>query len=323
MFIPYSQVNIQPFVRTKVENNLELRPMEFRIVNFPDGSKNVVLSEFPSSVEIHCSLRNSDDLIIYALLVDALRRHRISIYIVQVYYLYGARQDRVEPKGSALPLSVVGSILSTARTTIRILDPHTDAIEPYITMGCKYKPLYPVIEFLNIPNIFENLYGVEKPSEEVYFYFPDQNAYKKYSSLIKLVLEQLKVKDVALNLCYGEKIRDSKTGKITDYKPVNLPNETPKLIIVVDDICDGGTTFVKAAEVLELRYPKVPRILHITHPLFTKNALEKLVLLYDKIVCYQTVTPDTEVDTLNNYSVEGKLLYNPVKVSKWTSPRYS
>jgi len=67
-----------------------------------------------------------------------------------------------------------------------------------------------------------------------------------------------------------EKVRDQQTGQITGLQ---LCDELPgNHLLVADDICDGGATFLKVAELL----PDCVLDLSVTHGVFSGRALENL-----------------------------------------------
>ena len=65
-------------------------------------------------------------------------------------------------------------------------------------------------------------------------------------------------------LCF-EKVRDQASGKIISFSLPETPDISPKRILVVDDILDGGRTFQKIAVELETRWPDSERELFVTH----------------------------------------------------------
>lgn len=70
---------------------------------------------------------------------------------------------------------------------------------------------------------------------------------------------------------YTEKVRNQLTGDITGIRLVtNNQDIAGKKILIIDDICDGGMTFIKVAEALKVYCPN--RIdLAVSHGLFSKG----------------------------------------------------
>jgi len=70
----------------------------------------------------------------------------------------------------------------------------------------------------------------------------------------------------------ASKVRDVKTGEIL-YTSVNYQEGglKGKNVLIVDDICDGGRTFIELARVLE-NYNEANSVdLYVTHGIFSKG----------------------------------------------------
>lgn len=88
------------------------------------------------------------------------------------------------------------------------------------------------------------------------------------------------------HLLTATKSRDPHNGRIlsTELPEVDL---TGMSVIIVDDICDGGGTFIPLAQAL--REAGAARVdLYVTHGIFSKG-LDVFAGHIDKIFCYQTV----------------------------------
>lgn len=111
---------------------------------------------------------------------------------------------------------------------------------------------------------------VSKPPHEFHYSvlnhdvvcFPDKGATERYYATF-----------VASNtpIIYCEKVRDQLTGEITGLKVTgNKIDLEGKKILIVDDICDGGMTFIKVTEELKKHNPKQVD-LAVSHGLFSKG----------------------------------------------------
>lgn len=71
-----------------------------------------------------------------------------------------------------------------------------------------------------------------------------------------------------------DKTRDQSTGQITGiYSPLPLFFNDTHRVLIIDDICDGGRTFIEVAKVLkDMGYPDL--YLYTTHGLYTKGTQE-------------------------------------------------
>jgi ribose-phosphate pyrophosphokinase len=92
-------------------------------------------------------------------------------------------------------------------------------------------------------------------------------------------VQQLAKKLGVEHIAFADKVRDTKTGRISG---TSVSSELPKLpILVVDDICDGGRTFVELGKALA-EVSSQPRYLYVTHGIFSKG-FEELDLYYERI----------------------------------------
>ncbi len=90
--------------------------------------------------------------------------------------------------------------------------------------------------------------------------FPDKGAARRYLESFQEV-----------PVIYCEKVRNQLTGEITGLSVhTNDHDLTGKRILIVDDICDGGMTFIKVTETLNPYRPKQVD-LAVSHGLFSKG----------------------------------------------------
>ena len=84
------------------------------------------------------------------------------------------------------------------------------------------------------------------------------------------------------------KVRDTTTGRITGMELIrSIRKSESDPLLVIDDICEGGRTFIGVAELLEEKYPNVERELYITHGVFSNAAsIVNLCEKYSKIHVY-------------------------------------
>jgi ribose-phosphate pyrophosphokinase len=94
--------------------------------------------------------------------------------------------------------------------------------------------------------------------------FPDEGARIKY-------------KVTGVETAYGIKVRDKATGEILEYK-LNRSIPEDATVLVVDDICDGGRTFIELAKLLPHK-----RDLQVTHGIFSRG-IELIEALYCNVL---------------------------------------
>jgi phosphoribosylpyrophosphate synthetase len=79
-----------------------------------------------------------------------------------------------------------------------------------------------------------------------------------------------------------EKIRDVATGKLLSFKVTNPEEFNGEEITVIDDLCDGGGTFVGVASELRKLNPTKLRLV-VTHAV-NYDGILKVANVYDEVV---------------------------------------
>ncbi len=116
--------------------------------------------------------------------------------------------------------------------------------------------------------------------------FPDKGAMNRYSSQFPCS---------TLPSIYCDKNRDQATGEILGLSLKSDLTLDGKSVIIIDDICDGGRTFIEVAKVLLAE--KVAQVsLYITHGIFSKgtqvlfdSGISKIYTLEGEIKCTSVV----------------------------------
>lgn len=222
---------------------------------FPGGEVQVradLDAEHLESLRIRAAIRNSDALMALLLLTDALRRQagQTPIHLDLPYVPY-ARQDRVCNPGEALAAKVFCQMINAqGYASVTIQDPHSDVVPALIDRVHVVDASVALAQVLSRPEF----------SGGVTLLAPDAGARKRVLGLAR----KLGVPDVI----FADKVRDTRTGAITRTE---LQGDTPaQPVLVVDDICDGGRTFIELAAVLA-KASAQPRYLYVTHGIFSKG----------------------------------------------------
>jgi ribose-phosphate pyrophosphokinase len=223
---------------------------------------------------ITSALTSSDKIMELAMITDALRRQYGASIKIELYipYLPYARQDRVCAPGESLSLAVIAQFINSLKfDVVRICDVHSDVALALIDRVKN-------VEVQDILN--ERLVGV---SGDVVLVAPDAGAIKKV----------LKVSQkTGLPMVRADKIRDVSTGAITDTV-VYSDHIGNKSFLIVDDICDGGRTFIELEKKLR-PLTDAYVYLYVTHGIFSKG-LEPLGC-FNKVF---TAFPFPNVDETN------------------------
>ena len=210
-------------------------------------------------IVIHTALKNSDDVMALLLTVDAIRRQNpfveLALYLPYVPY---ARQDRSMVEGDSLSIAVMARLINSCGfKRVKILDPHSD-VTPALINNVQVVPQEEI--FHKIKTSWANTWIVA----------PDAGAYKKAHRFAQRVN--------AAGVLSCSKDRDLDTGEITGMK---CDADTQgKDLLVVDDICDGGRTFIELAKAIGPHCEKLE--LAVTHGIFSKG-FEVVADVYDTV----------------------------------------
>lgn len=162
-------------------------------------------------------------------------------------YMPFARHDRKNDQFDSMPMGLVREVLNTVG--VLTIDPHSDVTSAWFAN-------YPQSE---VVKLYENA-GLFNLTSLVAI--PDAGATKKAYSWIN-------GRDVVQCL----KKRDPKTGKLSGFQVVEPQLVQGRDVVIIDDICDGGGTFLGLAD--ELQYHGANSLsLGVTHGLFTKGFAE-------------------------------------------------
>lgn len=244
--------------------------------NFPGGEVGIAVLPHSAAhkvdrVNIVASIQSSDEVMQLLMLTDALKRtfYTAKISLMLGYVPYG-RQDRVCNEGEALSIAVFANLInSQGYDRVVIVDPHSDVTPALIHNVVVIRQDEVYYEVIGDRFTFATLVA------------PDAGAAKKAASIAERV---------PMNVVYASKARDLATGQITHLSFSD--NVAEHEVIVVDDICDGGATFLKLGE--QLRKAGVLKMhLFVTHGIFSKGTKE-LTDLYDTVYTTNTYHQDRE-----------------------------
>ena len=200
---------------------------------FPDQTSQVwkldPVKYFHQAVTIEWDFESESELM-HVLQLVTLIRHNVpdAHLILKLSYLPYARQDKDISNETTFALHTFFGLMAMAFDHITVFDPHsTHLLDQYF--GESYTVIEPELEILQAMNGCEGCY----PDTICY---PDKGASTRYPFLN------------AMDSVHMEKTRIQSTGEITG---VELHGEVKdKRVLIVDDLCDGGRTFIEAAKVL-------------------------------------------------------------------------
>lgn len=223
-------------------------------LTFSGGEEHIRLkpmhpgAQRPIHIEIRADLRSSQDVMKLALISDALdREYGAPRHLVCPYIPY-ARQDRVCNVGEPLSAKVMCSMINAMGFAhVEVWDAHSDVV-PALLDRCT-----------NVP-AKEFVHAITCITHDTILVAPDAGAVKRVMGCAAKNGNDVLV---------AEKVRDTRTGDIVNTS-VNSPHVGKRDFLMVDDICDGGRTFIELAR--KLRYLTLGRtMLYVTHGIFSKG----------------------------------------------------
>lgn len=259
----------------------EKSDIKYKISKFPDGQQtvdliNVLRSQIlTKTVEIRSRLNDFKDLELIICANQALKNLGASHISLYVPYFVGARSDRKFQEGGVNYLKqVICPIVNSQNfDRVTVMDPHSDVLE-----GC----LNNFAKFNNFAVVDDALSWLIKDNEEnkVVLVSPDAGAYKKvYDVAKKFEIEKI---------ITAAKVRDLKTGNILRTEVPVLDQHNDLMYIIVDDICDGGRTFIELAKVIKDGRSTAKVYLVVTHGIFS-NDYDELMKYIDRIFTTNSV----------------------------------
>ena len=205
-------------------------------------------------VGVRFVFENNAEIVELILLHNALKHEGIKLSVLQMPYIPFARQDRVAVPGESFSLEAFANIINSLNIDrVEVVDPHSDVATALI------KNCYVIQQH----EIFEK-YLRDVPAG--YFLIcPDGGARKKLNKLHDVTHVTLKCGGVV----ECSKVREPRTGAIKETK-VYAEDLGGSDCYIVDDICDGGRTFIEIAKVLKTKNAgKI--VLMVTHFFGTKG----------------------------------------------------
>jgi ribose-phosphate pyrophosphokinase len=275
----------------------EKSDIKYRIDKFPDGQQQVIsldknphktgrkLEHFISNtnrrylvteqivpVQIKARLNNFRDLELIVCATKSLRNLGVKDIHLYTPYFMGARSDRQFEEGSNNYLKdvICPIINSLSFESVTVLDPHSDVLEACLNNFRKESNINLVYFTMNHLRPL----GI---ADDYALVSPDAGASKK----IYKIAEQIGYKG---DIITCSKSRDV-NGDLTDDTVVPwILKEASKDLIIIDDICDGGATFINIAKTARDEGYIGKFYLVVTHGIFSKG-FEELSKYFDGIYC--------------------------------------
>ena len=228
--------------------------VKYTLTTFPDGEPHIKFSEEINrkcNYNIHCRITNPSDLFVLAQVCDILNRSSVD-FNINIFYLMSMRMDRVITFEESFTLKLVADVINSfGAKNVFVLEPHSEKTLTLIH-NCH----------VFIPKVFD--------TQGCIVCYPDAGAMTRYSAGYDCI-------------CL-EKTRDLKNnGKLTGMKFSHIgENIVGDTILVRDDLCDGGGTFVLAAKLLREKFPDKKLSIFVNH-MVNPRGIENLSVNYDDV----------------------------------------
>ena len=236
------------------------------IIHFSDGT--IQINKFPSikylggqlnqnSVLIKADILDSDGIMVLSQIKNMLDTWFKGIKIdLQFNYLPYARYDRAMKENDSFSLKAFTDIINSMNfNRVLLVDPHSNVGQILLKNSEVIIDQLTAIQLSNVITC-NNSYD--------YIVSPDFGAIKKATIISEYynipLLISLKKRDVSTGYTVFDKLLIDDSVDLTDKK-----------LLIVDDICDGGATFVNLAKGIKDLYNIKSIDLFVTHGLFSKG----------------------------------------------------
>lgn len=248
---------------------------------FPAGERNIRLEDTEqlsdTAATVECLYSGSDDLIDIILATNALRNINPGIDItLYIPYFPFARQDRVMTPGEANALQAIAQVINSLNfTLVKCLDAHSDVLPALFQPG----------RLRNIPQWDLWEYRIASMNTEYSrpaLVSPDNGASKKIYKLAHML---------GWPVIEAGKQRNPVNGEITGSTVSSFDTDQFDTLYVVDDICDGGRTFIELAKVIRNTGYTGSLTLCTTHGIYSSGR-EVLYDHYSTVSCIINLSED-------------------------------
>lgn len=205
------------------------------VEKFPNGEIRIPVNDFQEKPIHNMSLRYRDDQDLLTMMF--VKSHLDSICErchLHIEYLPYSRMDRCNPSFIFTLKPLCEMINRMNFEWVRLIEPHSD-VAPALLNRCKSRTFSDAL-FKAVANreiVFDRMVDA--------VLFPDAGAQKRYIS-----------KFAGCRVAVGDKTRDFATGSIKEIKLSGATINPGSTVVIVDDLCSYGGTFVMAADALRM-----------------------------------------------------------------------
>lgn len=248
--------------------------LNVKLTLFPDNQPHIQIENVEEfdSVKLVVSLTSSKKVLEMVMVANAIGHKHAFLRELHIPYLMGARYDRLMNDGDSLDLEVIGSVINLCNAEkVYLYDPHSSAVMKHIK---------------NIYLVDNRKLLREYDTPNAVYIVPDKGADKKTQ-------QQLEFLPNVTEIVRCDKSRELSTGRIT-ISVLEPEKCEGRDCVIVDDLCDGGGTFLGIASQINPR----SLTLIVTHGIFSKGFKE----LEEKFS--QIITSNTYASSYNSSIVK-------------------
>ena len=215
--------------------------------HFPAGEAHIKVSEetVETPFAAYVTGTNMDDYVLLGQWADIAHQDGFTAHAM-IPYLPGARADRGKPFGAKVYADIINSF---NLDSVVCFDPHSKVMPSLINN----------IKIVHSDIVIKD--AIADLDQYVGVICPDQGATERTERVANTL---------GLPVFYAKKHRDFETGKLSGFECEDVPEEGR--LLVVDDICDGGGTFMGLASVINADRERLT--LWVSHGVFSGKANE-------------------------------------------------
>lgn len=254
--------------------------IKFAISKFPAGEVGLSLDPIyktSKDVVIECDIYDANDVLI----LEAMILNIKNIVHIKVGFMAFQRQDKYKiinngkleeiPLYSS-PLKIIDRAIGSRKITVSLLDMHNNLSDDFFEYQLNIIPDVEKIVDYGLKALLDR--DIAASPDDVVLVYPDAGALSRYSKT------NVNYKSVHFSKKRGD------DGRIYEHKLDESYDDdvfVGKDVFVIDDLCDGGATFISISQKIKGAKTKT---LYVTHGLFT-NGTAYLKMSYD-LIMYST-----------------------------------
>lgn len=269
---------------------VSLPEIEYNLFQFNGGEWSIKLNSRINyskvdKVIITHRIKDMNDVMKILIAKDALELQDIKHFDLVIPYIPYARQDRQCDQYESFTLKIFTNIINSANFDyIYVIDPHSD-VSPALLNNCKQ---------IKYNYFIDKTYDIiSNESSDLLLVSPDAGSNKKVNKVFNSIG---KFKDIIK--C--DKIRNLSDGSLSGFL-VMSDDLNGMDCLIVDDICDGGRTFIGISK--ELKKKNAGKVyLYVTHGIFS-NGFDDLLNNFDGIFCTNSFKDIENIDKITQFKI--------------------